>query len=271
MFNFPRIPRKPGFQYQSNLLRSVTFQLRYPQNISFKQCGGTWKRALQDKYPNSRDVIQGKFKVTFQEKTPVIQQPESSAAGFELRSKDGQRVVTVTEDAFTITILGSGYSNFERTFSDLQTDFFPLLQDANACDYTRVAIRKVNLVEFVLTETCSSIDTLAIILNKSLVDNLLYFPCQGLLSSGITKTSFKNGEYQLNIVYGLLEKKQSLPHNQALLDIDLFKRIGITNMSELFTIMSSINEEIFNIFHWAFQRELLEQLTVQEAVSDGVH
>lgn len=34
MFNFPKIPRVPDFQFKTNMLKSVTFQFRYPQNDS---------------------------------------------------------------------------------------------------------------------------------------------------------------------------------------------------------------------------------------------
>lgn len=263
MFNFPKTPRTIGLQFYPNLLKSVTFQVKYPKNEGLLKAEAIWRERLQSRLPNSKKVMHGQVRFTITEKTPIIQPPTSANIGFELRSKDSKEVLIVTEDALTLTIMGKAYSNFNDVFGSIERDFYPLLNETHISEFNRVAIRKINIIEFSPAEKCSVPEALASIFNETLVHNLIFMPSQDTLDSGMTRCTFNAPEFKLNLAYGVLEQKQNT-HRQAVLDIDLFKINGFTSIYNLNDVMTQINEEIFNIFNWAIQKELLSSLVTSK-------
>ena len=134
--------------------------------------------------------------------------------------------------------------------------------------FNRLAIRKINLTGFDVKDDFLPSQALPIVFNKSLVDNFMYLPCNDFLNTGVTTSTFRNGDYQLNLCYGLLKKTPSVEHNQIVLDIDLFKTETMTSFEDMPQVMNAINNEIFNIFNWVIQKSFLQSLGTLEYVAN---
>ena len=269
MFNFPKVTREPAFQYKPNMLKSVTFQFKYPRNDSIVSEHDYLKEELGKKFPNIKTIVKGEFTFGVGEKTQLFQKSTSSTEGLEFRTQNDYKVVAFTGDSLTITILGEAYSNFSQIFKEIETDFLPLFNKFGIDSFDRLAIRKINLTGFDTKEGSLPSQALPIIFNKSLVDNILFLPCHGFIDTGITTSEFRNGDYRLYLSYGLLKKTPEVEHNQIVLDIDLFKTEATTSLEDAPQIMHDINAEIFNIFNWVIQESFLQSLGTIENVTNG--
>jgi len=269
MFNFPKIPREPGFQFKTNLLKSVTFQFGYPQNESIVRDQNYLREQLEGKFPNIKTLVKGEFTFGVSEKTQLFQQSKSSTAGSEFRTQNDYKVVSFTGDSLIITILGEAYSNYNQMLQEIETDFFPLFDKFGIDSFNRLAIRKINLTGFDIKEGSLPSQVLPIVFNKSLIDNIMFLPCHSFINTGITTSTFRNGDYQLNLSYGLLKKTPKVEHDQIVLDIDLFKTEAITSITDVPKVMDGINAEIFNIFNWVIQKSFLHSLGIIENVANG--
>jgi len=154
-------------------------------------------------------------------------------------------------------------------FKEIETDFFPLFNKFGINSFNRLAIRKINLTGFDAEEDFLPSQALPIVFNKSLIDNIMFLPCNHFINSGITTSTFGNGDYQLNLSYGLLKKTPKVEHDQIVLDIDLFKTGAITSFEDVPQVMNDINTEIFNIFNWVIQKPFLQSLGTIENVANG--
>ena len=270
MFNFPKTPREPDFQYETNLLKSVTFQFKYQSNDSIVNSQDFLKEKLGMKFPNIKPIARGEFKIEFKDKTPILQQSlDPMGGGFELRTENNHQVALITNDSVVVTILDGAYSNFSKVFDDVVNDIFPIFHKFKIDSFNRLAIRKINLIEFESKKDSEITQALPAVFNNTLIDNILFFPCQNFLKTGVTKSIFRNGNYQLNISYGLLEKPLHVKHGQIMLDIDLFKTDEEISLDEVSGIMNDINGEIFNIFSWSIKESFLKDLCSTEKVING--
>jgi len=259
MFGFPKIERTSDFQYKTSFLKSVVFQFSYATNSSIVENTVIRQDALKSKFPNTKPVFKGEAHIV-SDKTPLIQKTKSTAEGIEFRTKDNNIVIAFTNDFLTISMLGDVYSNFYDTFKNIRDDFFPLLEKAGVSLFERLAIRKVNLFTFSIENESKPSEALPIVFNNSLVDNILFLPCQNYLDSGVMKFTFSKEEYHLNLICGLLKKQPDTNVNQLVLDIDIFKSGGTTSIDNAPKVMENINSEIFNIFNWALRESMLEKL-----------
>ena len=126
--------------------------------------------------------------------------------------------------------------------------------------YSRVAIRKVNIIGFGITEGSTAADALPHFFNSSLVENFSFFPCNEYANKNLVHVAYKNIPYQLNMAYGLLEKVNIEATDQLLLDIDLFKINDVTSSGKVGDVMKDINDEIFNIFAWSINKNIINSL-----------
>ena len=193
MFNFPQIAKKSDFAYNSNLLKSVTFQFRFNPSDSIVKSEKLIRRSFKKEFPNIKPLMQGEIRFDLtgsEDKTPILQKATSSQSGFELRTSDGNKVLTITNDTIGLSIPGGAYLNFKESFEGVLSDILTLLKKLKINSLTRVAIRKINFVAFNIGDGESLAQSLPEIFNESLVNNISYFPSSNFLEGGITNLSF---------------------------------------------------------------------------------
>ena len=61
-------------------------------------------------------------------------------------------MLIIAKDALTMTYNGVSYSNFHTEYKIFKDTLIPLLRDKGTESFSRVAIRKINLIGFGVTE-----------------------------------------------------------------------------------------------------------------------
>jgi uncharacterized protein (TIGR04255 family) len=260
MFGFLKADRPQGGQFKRNLLKSVIFQVKF-ERAEDVVAGFKAKRGiLKNKLPITNSILQNFAEVRFEkDKTPIIQTASSPNHGYEFKTEDNNKTLVITEDTLSYTIAGPSYQRFSVAISEIKKDFFPILKESNVSNFTRIAIRKINLIE-PIEPTYSNKDLLFMAFNKDLIRGIASFPDMARVASGVTNVTMENADNRLNIVYGLLAPSQMKPKKQILLDIDLFYFNQNTPLDLIEEKWSEINDEIFNIFNWAISGELKADL-----------
>jgi uncharacterized protein (TIGR04255 family) len=260
MFGFPKADRPQGGQFKRNLLKSVIFQVKFERAedvvAGFKAKRDTLRSILPITNPISQSFAQVRFE---KDKTPIIQTASSPTHGYEFKTEDNNKTLVITEDTLSYTIAGPLYQNFPVAISEINHDFFPILQECHVLNFNRVAIRKINLIE-PIDPTLSNKDLLLMAFNEDLVHNITSFPDMTRVASGVTNVTMENADKRLNIVYGLLAPSQKKGKKQILLDMDLFFFNQNVPLSSIEAKWTEINDEIFNIFNWAISGELKANL-----------
>jgi uncharacterized protein (TIGR04255 family) len=259
MFGFPNAQRGENFHYKNNFLKSVIFQVRYPNKDIVLKNKDKIIESLIENYPNKHDLVENKIELHFQNKTQVVKNVELKPQGLNFTTKDGNKGVAISEDSITYTVNGLNYINFEHFFNEIKPELNKLFQICEISILLRVAIRKINLLEFTINEDIRPADALGIIFNHSLISNSLSIPGRNLLEKSITNFSFSEGNFKLNLSYGLLPKDINKNQN-AILDIDLFSTQEGMSINELYNQTMIINKEIFNIFSWTLLESTKNQL-----------
>lgn len=261
MFGFPKADRKDVGSFAKNYLKTVIFQVKFqPTDLVIKNKGAIID-LYKDLFPRSNDSFQSGFQISLkQDQTPILNPMSKENQGFELRSADGQKILSFTKDVISYTISGKEYKNFEN----ILRDFDLLNQIFDMCEiksFNRVAIRKLNVIDFSIpvNQEATPMDILSMVLNSELLNNLPYFPSAEHVQQNIHSLNYVNKEDHLNLRYGLIVPRMESKKGQILIDIDLFKT-GKTERNKLLTDFEAINLEIFNIFNWALSEEALNGL-----------
>ena len=262
MFEFPEIPRKKDFKFKNNLLRSATFQIKYPKNENVSSKIDDLQKVINDDFPIKKPIFLGFAQLKFEKgKTPIMDSGKSTESGNEFRAKDGKKIVHLTNDTFTYTISGEIYSNFENTYEEINKFFIPFLKNIGIKTLNRVAIRKINLMEAKDSLDTDDAKLLGGALKESLINHFLNLPGLANLESGASNFQLRKENYQLNLSYGLLPKNpESKNRGQILLDIDLFGDYQKLTIEEIGSEWLKFNNEIFNIFNWAVNEEVISNL-----------
>lgn len=264
MIGFPKAEKPSSdFQYASNFLKSVVFQIKYPVNKSVVKNKEKLKALFKDDYPNHKTARQFGIGVEInKDQTPILQQSVNEETGSTFTSKEGNNTITITEDTFSFTVVGNAYSNFNNFLSQIDK-FDSVFELCGIKELHRIAIRKTNIVEFQIandTDNTSVVSMLDFLLNKVLANSFSFIPGSEFINQGITSTYFVNGENKLYLRYGLMGPMPDNNNRQIILDIDLFSTETNLKISGIKEKLTEINQEIFNIFSWSFTDEAKEHL-----------
>lgn len=261
MFDFPKYDRKEGLSYKKHFLRAVIFQLRYDDaEKSIEPRKNDIINILKPSFPRVNDKITQGFEIKFnQEQTPILHNIKDDSFGIEFRSGDGKKIIVVDKHSFTYTIDGKNYKNFETLIEELNK-INQILKILKINSIKRIAIRKINIIEFDIDniERDNPTGALEYALNPDLVSNLNYHPQTEYIRRNIQTINYQKDENRLNLTYGLIVLPSSRV-GQVIIDIDLFS-MSLYEASDIFSIANNINNEIFNIFHWAISKNIEELL-----------
>ena len=253
MFGFPEINRSLIKEYRGNFLRSVALQIKYSKNNDITSDREYVYSLFKVTLPRIKDVKQSSLQISFNQddQTPILQPVSNNSLGFEMKSNDGTKILTVLEDVLSYNISGSSYENFSQIQNEI-SQILDILKKNNVGILSRIAIRKINIVDFSLqgNDNMSPLDVAKMILNNQLVNGIGSFPKAGSIVQNINKVNYSEGEDRLNLIYGLLKQSESDSKNgQVIIDIDLFKE-GNLDSNHLVEYFTGINNEVFNIFNW---------------------
>ena len=260
MFGFPKTNRDET-SFKKNFLKSAVFQIKFPTTNEIINKQKEIIEILEDTYPRFIESGNTGYEIKFtNNQTPIVQQLKKNNIGFELKSQNGQKSISLSIDTISLTISGNVYTNFYEISDDLK-NIEKILSLCNIKTITRVAIRKINVVDFQIpiNDKFIPINLLEFILNPQLLSNMSYFPNTEYIKQNINTVEYEKGNNRLNLRYGVLVPNiKNTGH--VLIDIDLFS-LNNTDANKVTKLFNLINDEIFNIFNWAICDEAKKHLT----------
>ncbi|MBS1258588.1 MAG: hypothetical protein MAG551_01647 [Candidatus Scalindua arabica] len=263
MFGFPKAERSDIEGHKRHYLKSVIFQVKFEATDEIGKNKDGIASIFKDQFPRANDLKQGQFEVSFKvDETPIIQSVNQKGAGFQLKPLDGLKVFSFTEDAISLTISGNVYKGFDN----IKDNIIHLIEVFKLCKITsfnRVAIRKLNIIEFEVEDSIENqinpMQILELIINPSLIGNTTYFPQSECVIRNIHTINYSKDKNRLNLRYGLVVPDVTIKKGQILVDIDLFT-VDNVSVDSLESLSFEINSEIFNIFNWAISEGARKKL-----------
>ena len=265
MFGFKQAAERE--ELSQNLLRSAVFQIKFPTVKEVIIQKEYLQKTLEDRFTNVKNMLdqQVNFISDLKTGTPILESTSSNNSGFEFRSADNNRVLSVTRDTLTLTVFGKIYTTADDIFDEFNEVYLPILNHFKVSKLSRVAIRKINLLEVQATLNNTDQDSrnfLHAIFNNALIGNVENMPRESILERGVTYIDLTSKEgHKLKMGYGLLEDEKN-KHNikQILLDLDIFQISRETDIDCLVDEFDKINSEMYNIFTWAINPSLISTL-----------
>jgi uncharacterized protein (TIGR04255 family) len=255
MFGFQEVGHQ---EYKKNFLKVVVFSIRFKREKLTEEQIKKINVLFKDTFPRFSKFSDNDVQISFNNENIQYQKNEQV---LKFTNIEGNKVIHITDNALFFQISGKGYKCFDKIETDLEKiSNFLLTQKIDTID--RLAIRKINLIEF--TNSKNPSDVLTYLLNPNLVHYLEFLPNRENINHSMHSLNYKNENNFLNIKYGLI-----IPSNltgdsgQLVLDIDLYKQQNISS-KDIVSISKKINQEIFNVFNWLISDETKKILSDDE-------
>ena len=262
MFGFPEKDREEGFQYRRNFLRAVILRIDYPQSREIVNRKDAFKDTFKDLFPNSSDIVDAQGVLRFEDKTPIFEPQSSSEQGAELKSKDLQQSLKVTDTFTAYTVSGNVYTNFEEIFSVIERAFETMQNNGIQVEgINRIAVRKTNVIDFTIAEGATIVNAISSMFNNALNKSILELPNNNTIDSYNQTIVYSDSHYKLNLNYGYRVGADQ-DNWSAIIDVDVFNEASSNDfkLSRVKSEFLKINKAVFNIFHWSLQDSLISEL-----------
>ena len=150
-------------------------------------------------FDNIKDISTGKVRFFINsDKTPILQDASNDKAGFELKAEKGDIKHQFFSDNISFTILGEKYINSTFYINLFKNKILSFLDEIGIKELTRVAIRKINIINV------DTIESINLAFNNELLANMLALPNIKDINKIINSITLKKDTYITNINYGLL-------------------------------------------------------------------
>ena len=265
MFGFPHVPRNKNHQFKNNLLTSAIFQIKFPSSPQIISKKDFLLEKFSDKYPHLKNIRdrQGKIEMS-PDGTPLLLSSAASDYGMELCSDDDCRILGVTKDSLTLTIIGKKYTNISDVLKEFENLYIPTIKNLDIMKLSRIAIRKINMIDaYGTTELLDCRSLIGEVYNGSIVSNIQIIPMDAPITRGLTSISLENSDnYNLHLNYGFVgDHPQKKNIKQFTYDVDLFNANTNICIENLIDEFKKINSEIYNIFIWGINSKIIESLS----------
>jgi len=243
VFGFTEVAHK---NYENNFLRSVVFQVSFDKNDQFVGKANQIKDLFKEDFPRFNVSKEQGIELSFNKGTSNVKSVNEGSI-INLKSEDGQKSIQISDTRLNFTVSGKAY----KCFSDLNSELVKIGEFLELCsikNVVRLAIRKINIVEFKINDTPT--DVLSFLLNSELVSYLNAFPNKEHINHSLQVLNYKDNNNYLNLKYGLvIPQNPNTTHGQLVIDIDMYKQESIKK-EDIVSESKIINSEIFNIFSW---------------------
>lgn len=265
MFGFPKVDRSLSKDFKRNFLKSVIRQVKFAHNQSFVDKKGEIESLLKSVFPRVSSVTEQSFILSDANKqNTTTKTVRDSSQGYQLKSQDGQKVLTIATDSITLEISGNAYTVFE----DVEKENPIIDQVCHLCgsnSFSQVSIRKVNIFGFNFDEDSEldSIGFAGFALNEDLHSNFINFPSNEIIEQSLHTVRYVNKTDIMNLKYGLIVPSKDQQKGEFVIDIDVIRRSEVS-VSDLKENLVHINDEIFNVFNWMISNNIVDYLKENE-------
>ena len=243
MFGFPKVEHK---KYNKNFLKTVVFQVQFDKCLNLESKESEIGQIFKNNFPRLSGGKGKGFEIIVNNENANFQQV-NNGHNINMKSENGQRIIDINETSLSFTIGGSSYISFENLIEDIN-NIISFLDLCNIDSVKRLAIRKINIVEFKNNENPSEI--LNFLINPNLVGHIQDFPKRNQINHSIQSLNYKNEDKYLNIKYGFnIPPQLNSELGQLIIDIDLYRQ-EIIKTENIISDSKLMNSEIFNIFNW---------------------
>lgn len=255
MFGFPETPRRI---FKKNFLRSVIISIIYDP-IVVTDFQDIIKTSLINYFPRFRNKVDSSFQIELRpnEKTPIVNVGEG-VRGYQLLSEDGLSTISIDNTTIVVNIAGLSYKKFDD-ISEMIKKFHELMHAMGVTQIKRLSMRKLNVANF-QTEDVVSVyeDLLSPVLASRAMATV---PFSASVLQNMTNVSLADGEYRLNLAYGIPPIPAVTKPLKGIFveDIDVIKE-SVLPIDEMEEQLCKINQAIYNIFSWVNSDNLKENI-----------
>lgn len=255
MFGFQIVKRE---KFQSNFLRKVFFDIEFSQIDTIKSKSEEIKSLFLDEFPRFSMGKDKGFQISIDNNKTNFKHLDDND-NIVLKSFDGQKEILITSNNLRLSIEGNSYSSYEESIQYLFNNFKSVFEILNIDKILKSSIRKINLIEFGYDDKIPN-GILDALLNKALVYNDDAFPDMEKINLNIHNVNFNDGNYMLNLKYGMntlpnLDKKLG----QLLIDLHVISNNNI-QLIDLVDEITLLNDEIYNVFSWVINDDAKQLL-----------
>jgi uncharacterized protein (TIGR04255 family) len=262
MFGFPAQQKGEGFKYSRNFLRTVVFQVKFPEVVNFAARQAEVQELIKPLFSITQNDTPT-FQLSLAEGTPVFTEADGIPGLMEFQDSARQKQFTVTKDTVSLTISGTSYVNFQEIQPDLEASIYAVIKLLGVKQVNRLAIRKINIISAKVKDPSIPVgmpNLLQQVFNTNIIQSTLVMPSVDNVYSTVTNTRFIEGDDNLVLIYGLLPKQEFEPEaRHLLLDIDLF-RSGNCSAEDIKDNFSIINNGIYDTFVWCLNPSFMSVL-----------
>lgn len=243
MFGFATSPRRI---FEHDFLRSVVVTIVYDP-IVVTEYQDIIKTSLLQYYPRLRNKNDSSLSIEFRpnEKTPIVNVGEE-VAGYQLISENGLDNMLINNTTVVLNFSGATYKRFEQ-ISPVINVISTLFEKIGVRQIKRLSIRKLNVANFETNELSTVFhDILAERYSEKMIATM---PLDENFVQHMMVTSMKDGEYRLNVNYGIppIPNTQSPIKGIFVEDIDIAQE-AISNSVELLEKLQVINQAVYDVF-----------------------
>lgn len=245
MFGFQNVKRE---RFKSSFLRKVFIDIEFPQVNNIKDKSAEIKTLFSDEFPRFNLGKDKGFQISIDNNKTDFRHLEEND-NIVLKSLDGQKEILLTCNSLKLSIEGKTYSSYEESIQYLFLKINTVFGILEISKILKSSIRKINLIEFGYDDKIPN-GILDALLNKALVYNDDAFPDMGKIDLNIHNVNFKDGNYTLNLKYGM-NTLTNLDKNlgQLLIDLEIIAS-NIIESNDLPKEITLLNDELYNVFSW---------------------
>lgn len=243
MFGFTTSPRRI---FEHDFLRSVMVTIVYDP-IVVTEHKDTIKTSLLNYYPRLLNKNDSSLSIEFRpnEKTPIVNMGEE-IAGYQLISENGLDNMLINNTTTVLNFSGATYKRFEQILPIIEV-LGVLFEKIGVQQIKKLSIRKLNVANFE-TSALSTVfyDILATRYSEKMIATM---PADENFVQHMMMTSMKDGEYRLNVNYGIppILNTQSPIKGIFVEDIDISQEAILTS-ADLAAKLQVINQAVYDVF-----------------------
>lgn len=244
MFGFTTSPRRI---FEHDFLRSVVVTIVY-EPIVVTEHQDVIKTSLLEYYPRLRNKNDSSLSIEFRpnEKTPIVNVGEE-VAGYQLISENGLDNMLMNNTTTVLNFSGATYKRFEQVLPIIDA-LSLLFGKIGVQQIKKLSIRKLNVANFE-TNTLGTVfyDILATQYSEKMIATM---PADENFVQHMMATSMKDGEYKLNINYGIppILNTQSPIKGIFVEDIEILQETTSTSV-EIVDKLQVINQAVYDVFY----------------------
>lgn len=252
VFGFPEIEYTV---YSQNFLRKVILEIEFLPTINFEEVESTLKDHLLPLFPRMSKATDANIFIKGNDSKKTLR----SNRLFTFKSNNGKEEIEFSHNKCSIIIDGENYINIDtvlKTYSIINE----FLTNVGLKNFTKVTLRKINIIEFEAEENSNANGILSYLLNSSAISDTLSLPGNEFVTNNFYNIKYKKELYSLNLKYGLYNSDhRESTRNQLVIDIEL-SHISQSEISALVNEITKINQEVFNAFNWLINERTINIL-----------